>query len=225
LAFNLFLGLGFAALLAAAPAFSAGPSIGVASALGSYSVDDLAVTGNTDIFNATELRTTISPSDVHFANGAEVRFATRSEGTLFSDHLELKEGAVRLSHFDWYPVHVGQLQIEPDTFGAEAIIRTKGRTVEIASLGGAIKVANGGAMLTQVLTGTKLSFQNTAAQAQSGASSGATPQQTPAQTGANPAPKRGPLSDKKAILWAAGICAVGALVVGLIAASEGKSPF
>lgn len=223
--------LALAAVLSAAPAFSATPSIGVATAVGAYSVDSSSVTGNADVFDGTQLRTTISPSDVHLASGAAVRLATRSEGTLFSDHLELRDGAVRMSNFDGYPVQARALEIMSDTPGAEAIVRLKGRTVEIASLGGTVKVTDGGAMLTRIVTGTKMSFQNTGAspaQVQEGtgssASSGAAPGQQPATTGANPAPQ-GPMSDKKAILWAVGVCAVGGLVVGLIAAAQGKSPF
>ena len=214
------------AALSAAPAFSASPSIGVATAVAAYSVDSSPVTGEADVFDGSQLRTTISPSDVRLANGAEVRLATRSEGTLFSDHLELRDGAVRVSHFDGYPVQARQLQIQSEAAGAEAIVRVKGRSIEIASLGGTVSVNEGGAMLTRVLAGTKMAFQSTATPpAQTGAAPGQTPAQTPAQTGAAPAGRQGPLTNKKAILWAAGICAVGGLVVGLIAASEGKSPF
>lgn len=219
---NGFFSLAVLAVLSAAPAFSASPSIGVATAVGSYSVDSSSVTGNTDVFNGTQLRTTIAPSDVHLANGADVRLATRSQGTLFSDHLELSDGALRVSKFDSYPVHARQLQIQADTPGAEAIIRMKGRTVEIASLGGTVRVTDGGAMLTRVSAGTKIAFQNTTAPP---AQSGAAPGQAPAATGAAPAPEQGPLSNKKAILWTAGVCAVGGLVVGLIAAEQGKTPF
>lgn len=219
---NGFCTLAAAALLSAAPAFSASPSIGVATAIGSYSVDSASVTGNADVFNGTQLRTTISPSDVHLENGADVRLATRSAGTVYQDHLELSDGALRVANFDGYPVQVRQLEVQADTPGSEAIIRMRGRTVEIASLGGAVKVSDGGAMLTRVAAGTRLAFQTTAPPAaQSGASAG----QAPASTGAAPAPEQGPLSNKKAILWAAGICAVGGIVVGSIAAAQGKSPF
>src|SRR5579875_628656 len=210
------------AVLSAAPAFSASPSIGVATAIGSYSINDSPVTGETNILDGTELRTTVSPSDVHLANGADVRLATRSATNLYSDHIVLKDGALRMAKFDSYPVHVGELDIEADTPGTEAIIRTRGKAVEVASLGGTVKVTDGGAMLTRVAAGTKMSFQNANPAAQSGASPA---QAAPAQTGAAPAPERGPISDKKIFLWTAGICAVGAIVVGSIAAAQGKSPF
>ncbi len=219
---NGFVSLTVAAALSVAPAFSAGPSIGVATAVGSYSVNSSAVTGNTDIFNGTELRTTISPSDVHLENGADVRLATRSAGTLYNDHLELRDGALRVSNFDGYPVQARQLQIQADTPGVAAIVRMQGRRVEIASIGGTLKVTDGGAMLTRVAAGTKMAFQNTT---NPPAQTGASPGQAPASTGAAPAPEQGPLSNKKAILWTAGVCAVGGVVVGVIAAEQGKTPF
>lgn len=219
---NGFFSLAVAALLSAAPAFSASPSIGVATAVGSYSVDSSSVNGNVDVFDGTQLRTTISPSDVHLANGTDVRLATRSAGTLFSDHLELRDGALRVSKFDGYPVQIQQLKIQSDTPGAEAIVRMRGRTVEIASLGGTVKVTDGGAMLTRVMAGTKMAFQNNTTPP---AQTGAAPGQTPSSTGAAPAPEQGPFPNKKVILWSAGVCAVGGLVVGLIAAEQGKSPF
>lgn len=219
---NGFLALAVSAVCSAAPAFAAGPSIGVATALGSYSVNSSSVTGTAEVFDGTQLRTTISPSDVHLANGADVRLATRSTGALFSDHLELRDGALRVSNFDSYPVQARQLQIQADTPGAEAIVRMRGRTVEIASLGGTVKVTDGGAMLTRVAAGTKMAFQNTTPPA---GQTGAAPGQTPSTTGAAPAPEQGPISNKKAILWAAGVCAVGGIAVGAIAAAQGKSPF
>ncbi len=155
--------------------------------------------------------------------------ATRSSGTVFGDHLILREGAVRLANFAGYPVEVSDLQVEADSPGSAAIVRVTPRTIEVASLGGSVNVTDGGAMLTRVAAGTKMSFQNAGNGGQATptpAQTGAQPGQQPGQTGAAPAPtEHGPLSDKKAILWAAGICAVGAIVVGSIAAAQGKSPF
>jgi hypothetical protein len=207
--------------------FAAGPGsglvgaapIGIAMGTGIFTLDSTPVTGPIDLANGTELHTTVTPSDVHLENGVEIRLATRSTGTLFQDRMILNNGALKLNHFDGYPVQAGGLTIQADSFDAEAIIRTTPKTIEIASIGGTVSVRDAGAMMTRVAAGTKMAFQN------SGATAGGQ-NQTPAQTGAAPAPaEKGPMSDKKAILWAAGICAVGAIVVGSIAASQGKSPF
>ncbi len=220
---NTFFTLVVATAVSAIPAFSANSTIGIATAVASFSVDNSTMTGNTNVLDGTELRTTASPSDVHLQNGTDVRLATRSAGTVYSDHLVLREGAVRVASFDTYKVKASQLEIEADNPAAQAVIRMAGRKIEVAAVGGAVRVTDGGAMLTRVAAGTKVFFQNTGSTPP--AQTGAAPGQAPAQTGAAPAPEKGPLSDHKVFLWTAGICAAGAAVVGGIAAAQGKSPF
>ena len=211
----------------AVPVFAATPAIGLATAVGAFSLNNASVTGDIEIAEGTQLRTTTAPSDVHLKTGVEVRLATRSAGTVYGDHLVLREGAVRLSNFDTYPVAVSDLQIQTDDPAAQAVVRLTPKTIEVASIGGTVKVSDGGAMLTRVAAGTKMSFANDTNNA--GQATTPPPGQTgavPAQTGAAPAPaEKGPVPDKKAILWSAGVCAVGAIVVGSLAAAEGKSPF
>lgn len=219
---TLVLSFSFAALFVTA-GFAAGPAgspvgpapIGIAMGTGVFTVDNAPVTGPVDLANGAELHTTVAPSDVHLENGVDVRLATRSTSTLYQDRVVLKDGALRVNHFDQYPVQAGGLTIQADSFNTEAIIRTTGKSIEIASIGGTVRVSDTGAMMTRVTAGMKLAFQNT------GASPNA---QTPAVTGAAPAEK-GPWSDKKILLTTAGVCAVGAIVVGSIAAAQGKSPF
>jgi hypothetical protein len=109
------------------------------------------------------------------------------------------------------------LEIGSDEAGAQAIVRINRKAIEVASVGGAVNVMDGG-LLTRVAAGTKMSFQ------QSGASN--TPAQQSASTGASQvAPKSKMPGDEKTFLWAIGITAVAALAVGLTAAAQGKSPF
>lgn len=209
------------AALLSAPVWAASPAIGVASAVGAFSLNDASITGNADVVDGSQLRTTVAPSNVHLATGVDVRLATRSAGVVFGDHLLLRQGAVRIANFNSYPVQANDLQVHGDTPDAQAIVRISGSTVEVASIGGPVTVTDGGAMLTHVIGGTKMSFQNTTTGNPSGQTGAA-----PGTTGAAPAPaEKGPVSDKKVILWSAGVCAVGAVVVGALAASEGKSPF
>lgn len=215
---NTFLTLVFAATLSTASVFAASASIGVATAVTSFSVNNSTVTGNANVFDGTELQTTIAPSDVRLRNGVDVRLATRSAGTVFNDRVVLRQGAVRITNFGSYAVKASQLQIEADSPETQAVVRMTGKKIEVASLGGTLKVTDGGAMLTRVASGTKVFFQSNPPPAQTGAAPAA-------QTGAAPAPEVGPVSDKKTYLWAAGICAVGGAVAGGIAAAQGKSPF
>lgn len=197
--------------------FGATPTIGVATAVGTYAVNSTDVRGNADLADGTVLHTTGSPSDVQLDNGVAVRLATRSEGTIYSDHAILGQGAMRVGNFAGFSVNARDLQIQSEAPGTEAVIRLTKKTVEVASIGGDVRVLESG-LLTRVAAGTKMSFQQT----------GAAPDQNsqavqPAKTGAAPAP-RGP-SDTKTFLWVIGLTAAAALAIGLTAAAQGKSPF
>jgi hypothetical protein len=198
--------------LLASPLFAGSvPSIGVATTIGTVSVNQTVVSGHTDLANGAWLETAAVPTDVHMASGTDLRLATRSTGAFFSDHVSLEQGAVRVDHFNGLTVDAAQLQITSDEPGSQAVVRVSKKTVEVASVGGAVNVMDGG-MLTRVAAGSKVSFQ------QSGA--------TPSQTGANAAPVKSKMPpDKKTAILIMSVVAVGGLAVGLTAAAQGKSPF
>lgn len=141
-------------------------------------------------------------SDIHLDNGVSVHMAPRSAGSIFSDHAILEEGAARFSNFASYPVQAAQLQIESETPGTDAVVRVADKTIEVASLGGSLKVMDSG-MLTRVASGTRMSFQ---------------------KSGASPAANKSS-HETKVWLWVIGGIAAAALAIGLTAAAQGKSPF
>ncbi len=189
-------------ILLTAAALYAGSCFGASPAIGT-------IGGNASITEGTQLETAAAPSDVSLENGVNVRLSPRSAGTVFSDHLVLEEGSLRVDNFNGYTVDAGQVQIQATDAGAQAVVRVTNKTVEVASVGGNLNVTDGGAMLTRVVSGTRMSFQQSAASAQSGAA---------------PAHKRLP-SDEHIMVWMIGITAVAALAIGLTAAAQGKSPF
>jgi hypothetical protein len=187
------------AVLFSVVCFGDSPTIGVMTSSGS---------GETSLTDGCALKTESAASDVRLDNGVAVRLAPRSAGTVFEDHTVLEQGAARVSHFGGYQVQAGQLLIESETPDTEAVIRFEEKSIEVASLGGAVKVTDGGAMLTRVAAGSKMAFQNSGA--------------TPAQTGAAPAPNK-PRNETKVWLWVIGGIAAAALAIGLTAAAQGKS--
>ncbi len=154
---------------------------------------------------ATELRTDGSPRSVELASGVTLQVAPRSTGTLFSDHVVLDSGALRIGHFDRFAVDVRELQLKAQDAATQAVVRLNGDAVEVASVGGPVDVLAGSAMLARVVAGSRMSFR------QSGASPGARP--------------RHRSSDKHIMLWMIGGTAAAALVIGVTAAAQGKSPF
>ena len=148
-------------------------------------------------------------SDVHLENGAALHFSAHSTGTIFVDHAVIEQGAAHVSNFAGYKVQAGELQIETDKPTTQAAIRIGQNSIEIASLGGNLRVSAAGTLLTTVSSGSRLAFQNT----------GATP---PAQTGAAPGKKA--RSELKTWTWIIIGISAAALAIGLTAVAQGKSP-
>lgn len=203
----------FFVAFAGIPAFAAGGSIGVATSLSAYSINSVPGLGASALQNGALLTTTTSPSDVQLENGARIRLATRSSGAVYSDRLVLQSGAARISNFANYPVQSGDLQIIAASAETQAIVRMSARTVEVASLGGAVNVSDGGVGMTRVASGTKLTFR--AANSDKNARAN---QQNPDRPPPEP-------EDKHTLLWTLAVVSAAAIVVGSIAAAQGKSPF
>jgi hypothetical protein len=141
--------------------------------------------------------------DVVLTNGVSLRLEARSMGAIYDDHAVLEQGAARVSHFGGYQVRAGDLLIEAETAASQAVIRLEKGSVEVASLGGPVKVTDGGAMLARVAAGSRMAFQT---------------------TGAAPGAKKGP-SETKVFVWVIVAISAAALAIGLTAAAQGKSPF
>jgi ferric-dicitrate binding protein FerR (iron transport regulator) len=154
-------------------------------------------------FADAPIQTEGNARDVVLTNGVSLRLEARSTGTIYADHAVLEQGAARVSHFGGYQVRAGDLLIESETPASQAVIRVEKNSVEVASLGGPVRVTDGGVMLTRVTAGTRVAFQN---------------------TGAAPAPRKGP-SETKVFVWVIVAVSVAALAIGLTAAAQGKSPF
>lgn len=208
---NGFLNLVLTAAISAGTAYSGGPSIGTAQGAGNFSLNNVVVQGAANVSDGAELETTSTPSEIRLQNGADVRLSSKSAGTVYGDHAILERGALRVQNFEQYPVTVRQLQIQADSPQSEAVVRLRANAIEVASLGGGVRVSDGASMLTHVAAGTRMSFQNAG---QSGAQSGAT-------TGKRP----DVASDTHVLLWFIAVTAGAAIVIGSIAAAKGKSPF
>ncbi|MBV9264624.1 MAG: hypothetical protein JO061_00500 [Acidobacteriaceae bacterium] len=216
--------MGVVALLSAGLAwsgFGADRFIGVVAGIGSYSVNESPSTGTTNLTDGARVETALAPSQVVMENGTAILFGTRSAGVVSLDRLLLQRGAARVEAFDPnFKIRVNALEIGSDEPNTKVLVRTTGRTVEVASLGGSVRVTDDGVRMTRVMAGAKMFFDQ-----ENGAPASAKQanQQTASQTGASRAPT-GP-SDRNTVLWFIGITGGAAIVIGSLAAAEGKSPF
>ncbi len=147
-----------AALTLSATSFAATPTIGVATAVGTFKVNSTEVEGNANIFEGAELRTSNASSQVFLQNGSAVTLGVNSAGVLYRDHLVLNEGAAKVQNMTGYTIDAAAYRVQGEP-KSEAVVRFQSNEVQIASLAGSLSVSNThGALLTRIGAGTASSF-------------------------------------------------------------------
>jgi hypothetical protein len=141
-----------------APIFAASPTIGVATAVGTFRVNSAEVEGNANIFDGAEIRTTNAPSQVFLQNGSAVTLGLNSAGILYRDHLVLEAGATKVENMTCYTIEAARYRVQGEP-RSQAVVRFDANEVQVASLAGALSVStNQGALLTRVGAGTASAF-------------------------------------------------------------------
>jgi hypothetical protein len=137
-------------------AVAATPAIGVALSEGTIVVNEAQTPGNATVFNGTTLQTQRTSSQVRLKDGAQVRFDLDSRGTLFSDHVDLKQGSARISD---YSANANGLSVRASG-GASANVTMKGKVIEVAALTGNVQVFNAAGMnVANLLPGRALDLR------------------------------------------------------------------
>ncbi len=119
-------------------AFAATPVIGVAMSEGSILVNDARTPGNATILDGNVLQTESAASQVHFKDGAQLRVDADSRARLYSDHVDLQRGSVKISD---YAAKANGLSIKAGD-GSSANVTVKGKVIEVAALTGSVHVFN-----------------------------------------------------------------------------------
>jgi hypothetical protein len=116
---------------------AATPGIGVAMSQGNIFIDSSAAAGNATVFNGSTLETQSAGSQVRLEGGAQLRFASDSRGTVFSDHVDLQKGSASIKG---YSANANGLNVRADGKASAAIsVRDRGE-VRIAALTGNVHV-------------------------------------------------------------------------------------
>lgn len=165
--------LGISALAVCASAST--PTIGVATSMGSLTVDNSRVNGNANIFDGAQVNTDKTPTQILLRNGSNLTLGTNSAANVYNDRLILLQGGVRVDGMSKYNVEASGLRVQPDESNTIAIVRYDTTRVQVGALAGALKVFDQkGALITRVGTGTAASFNPRQQQGGSGASTGET---------------------------------------------------
>ncbi len=168
------------AALSASFGFAVTPPIGVASALGTFTLNDAKVEGNANIFDGSRLVTTTGSSRIYLESGTMLTLGTNSAAKFYKDHLFLEQGATRVEGMSHYAIRAASYRVESVEPLTEAVIRMAGGELQVATLTGSVNVVNArGALVSRVTAGTASAFDprdnNTA---------NPNPQQPAAQSGA-----------------------------------------
>jgi hypothetical protein len=139
------------------PVLMAGtPAIGVAVSQGNIVVNGMQTPGNATVFDGNSLQTGATPSQVRLKDGAQVRFAVDSRGTLFRDHVDLEKGSASISS---YSVKANGLSVRTENKGS-AVVTMQGKNVEIAAVTGNVHVFNAQGMnVANLIPGRSLSLR------------------------------------------------------------------
>ncbi|MBV9266797.1 MAG: hypothetical protein JO061_11570 [Acidobacteriaceae bacterium] len=139
---------------------AAPPSIGVATAVGTFQIDNAEVEGNANVFDGAEIRTGRNPSQVYLrTDGAAVTLGIDSAGLIYRDHLVLEQGATRVDNMLGYTIQVSGYRIQGDDPRSEAVVRLNGPEIQVAALTGSLRVLNQkGTLLSRVGAGTASAF-------------------------------------------------------------------
>ena len=146
-------------LLSTVACFAVQPTIGIATAIGTFVVNSNRVDGNANLFEGSEVKTGKASSRVFLQNGAALTLGIDSAGTIYRDHLVLQEGATRVDNMNGYSVHASDYRIDQGQPASQAVVRLDGSMVEVAALAGSLNVFDKkGALLTHIGSRTASAF-------------------------------------------------------------------
>jgi hypothetical protein len=113
--------------------------IGVAMSAGTILINNSAAAGNATIFDGSTLETRSLTSQVRLNGGGQLRLASDSRGTVFTDHVDLQKGSARIAG---YSANANGLNVRADGKASATVSMRDQGVVEIAALTGSVHVFN-----------------------------------------------------------------------------------
>jgi len=131
--------------------------IGVAMSEGNILINSSSAAGNATIFNGSTLETQSASSQVRLNDGARLRLASDSRGTVFSDHVDLQKGSASITG---YSANANGLNVRADGQASATVSMRDQGVVEIAALTGSVHVFDAAGMnVANLLPGRALDLR------------------------------------------------------------------
>jgi len=106
---------------------------------GNILINSSSAAGNATIFDGSTLETQSASSQVRLNDGARLRLASDSRGTVFSDHVDLQKGSASITG---YSANANGLNVRADGKASATVSMRDQGVVEIAALTGDVHVFN-----------------------------------------------------------------------------------
>lgn len=121
--------------------WAASPAIGVATAKGSFAVNQMQVSGSATLFDGSQVRTGIASSRVEMSNGSRIDLNANSTLTVHGSEAVLEKGSSELGTSEGFNLQARTLRIETEGTAAKAEVRLNGeRNVLVKALNSPVRV-------------------------------------------------------------------------------------
>jgi hypothetical protein len=136
---------------------AATPGIGIAMSQGNIFINSSQTAGNATLFDGSTLETGSASSQVRLNGGAQLRLASSSRGTVFTDHVDLQKGSARIAG---YAANASGLNVRADGNASATVSMRDQGVVEIAALTGNVHIYNAAGMnVANLLPGRALDLR------------------------------------------------------------------
>src|SRR5450631_3322002 len=108
---------------------AASPTIGVASTVGTFTLNSSEVEGNANLFDGSRIKTEKASSKVYLMSGAALVLGVDSAGTIYRDHFTLSQGATKVDNLTGYAIHVDHYAVRQAKPSSQAVVRLNHGTI------------------------------------------------------------------------------------------------
>lgn len=139
---------------------ASGPSIGMATASGSFRVNNSSVNGSASVLDGMRVGTDGSPSYLVLDGGSQLSLSERSSGQVYRDRLVLEQGSLRIDRANNFQIDTATVRVMPSDAGSKVrvIVGAQNR-VSVDVLSGEARVTNlKGVEVARVYPGEARSF-------------------------------------------------------------------
>jgi hypothetical protein len=147
------------AVSSAAP-LSAANAIGVASTLGTMEVNSASVRTTANIPDGASVQTNGTPGQIRLQSGVQVNLSENTSATIYSDHLQLKQGTTQYTAHQNYSVDALGYRIEGKDKTVSARIAYDRNRILVTAVQSPINVSRDNNLLAQVNPGETYYFNS-----------------------------------------------------------------